>query len=115
MGVISLNYIERYNNWLEHPYFDEETKAELSSISDNKKEIEDRFYRDLEFGTGGMRGVIGAGTNRINRYIIRKASQGLANFLLKRIEPHQLLSPMTRGLCPVNLQKKVHVCLLRTG
>lgn len=79
-----MNYIERYNNWLEHPYFDEETKAELSSISDNKKEIEDRFYRDLEFGTGGMRGVIGAGTNRINRYIIRKASQGLANFLLKK-------------------------------
>ena len=78
-----MNYIERYKNWLDHPYFDEETKAELLSISDNEKEIEDRFYRDLEFGTGGLRGIIGAGTNRMNRYVIRKASQGLASFLLK--------------------------------
>lgn len=78
-----MNHIERYNNWLNHPYFDEETKAELSKISGNDKEIEDRFYRDLEFGTGGLRGIIGAGTNRMNRYVVRKASQGLANFLLK--------------------------------
>lgn len=78
-----MNYIERYNTWLNHPYFDEETKKELLSVAENEKEIEDRFYRDLEFGTGGLRGVIGAGTNRLNRYIIRKATQGLANFLLK--------------------------------
>ena len=82
-GVIGLNYVERYNNWLNNPYFDEDTKSELLSISGNKKEIEDRFYRDLEFGTGGLRGIIGAGTNRINRYVIRKTSQGLANFLTK--------------------------------
>lgn len=82
-GVIGLNYIERYNNWLHNSYFDEDTKSELLSISGNEKEIEDRFYRDLEFGTGGIRGIIGAGTNRINRYIIRKTSQGLANFLKK--------------------------------
>jgi len=84
MGVINLNYMERYNNWLNNPYFDDETKSELQSIAGNDKEIEDRFYRDLEFGTGGLRGIIGAGTNRLNRYVIRKASQGLANFLLKR-------------------------------
>jgi len=82
--VIRLQYIERYNKWLNDPYFDEETKAELLSISGNEKEIEDRFYRDLEFGTGGLRGVIGAGTNRMNRYVVRKASQGLSNFLLKK-------------------------------
>ncbi|AGC68451.1 phosphoglucomutase PgcA [Thermoclostridium stercorarium subsp. stercorarium DSM 8532] len=78
-----MSYIERYNNWVNSPYFDEETKAELLSISDNEKEIEERFYRDLEFGTGGLRGIIGAGTNRMNRYVVRRASQGLANFLLK--------------------------------
>ncbi|HCS75920.1 MAG TPA: phosphoglucomutase [Clostridiales bacterium] len=79
-----MNYIEKYNNWIENPYFDEETRMELMSIKDNEKDIEDRFYRDLEFGTGGFRGIIGAGTNRINRYVIRKASQGLSNFLLKQ-------------------------------
>ena len=73
-----MNYIEKYNNWIENPYFDEETRM------DNEKDIEDRFYRDLEFGTVGFRGIIGAGTNRINRYVIRKASQGLSNFLLKQ-------------------------------
>jgi len=78
-----LSYIEIYKKWLNDPYFDDATKAELLSISDNEKEIEERFYRDLEFGTGGLRGIIGAGTNRMNRYVVRKASQGLANFLLK--------------------------------
>ncbi|OOB79354.1 MAG: phosphoglucomutase [Epulopiscium sp. Nuni2H_MBin001] len=76
-----MNYKEKYNKWLEEPCFDEETKAELRSLEGNEKEIEDRFYTELEFGTAGLRGVIGAGTNRINNYIVRKATQGLANFL----------------------------------
>lgn len=79
-----MEYMEQYQGWMENPYFDAETKAELSSISGNLPEIEDRFYRDLEFGTGGLRGIIGAGTNRMNRYVVRKASQGLSNFLKKR-------------------------------
>lgn len=68
---------------MENPYFDEDTKAELKSIESDEKEIEERFYRDLEFGTGGLRGIIGAGTNRMNIYTVRKATQGLANFILK--------------------------------
>jgi phosphoglucomutase len=78
-----LDYIKKYNSWLENPYYDEDTKKELLDIRGNGKEIEDRFYRDLEFGTGGLRGIIGAGTNRINRYTIRKASQGLSNYIKK--------------------------------
>ena len=74
---------ERYEQWMENPYFDEDTKAELKSIESDEKEIEERFYRDLEFGTGGLRGIIGAGTNRMNIYTVRKATQGLANFILK--------------------------------
>lgn len=79
-----MSYREVYSSWIGNPYFDEKTKEELLSIQDNEKEIEDRFYRDLEFGTGGMRGVIGAGTNRMNRYTIRKAAQGLANYMIKQ-------------------------------
>lgn len=77
-----MSYRERYEYWLNSPYFDEETKKELLAVSGDEKEIEDRFYRDLEFGTGGMRGVIGAGTNRINRYTVRRAAQGLANMVV---------------------------------
>lgn len=72
-----------YDFWLEDPYFDEKTKEELRKISGDAKEIEERFYRDLEFGTGGLRGIIGAGTNRMNIYTVRKATQGLANYILK--------------------------------
>jgi phosphoglucomutase len=79
-----MNTMDQYKKWMEHPYFDAETKSELAAIAQNQKEIEDRFYRDLEFGTGGLRGLIGAGTNRMNRYVVRKASQGLANFLKKQ-------------------------------
>jgi phosphoglucomutase len=79
-----MDYRDVYKFWLENSYFDEDTRTELSMIRNNEKEIEDRFYRDLEFGTGGMRGIIGAGTNRINRYTVRKASQGLANFIKKQ-------------------------------
>ena len=77
------NYKEQYNFWTADAYFDASTKAELEAIRGDEKEIEDRFYRDLEFGTGGLRGVIGAGTNRMNLYTVRKASQGLANYILK--------------------------------
>lgn len=77
-----MNYQDRYQEWLRSPYFEESTKAELKSIQGNEVEIEDRFYKDLEFGTGGMRGVLGAGTNRINIYTIRRATQGLANFII---------------------------------
>ncbi len=73
--------LENYNNWLNEPYFDEATKQELWEIKENKEEIEERFYKELEFGTAGLRGVIGAGTNRINKYIIRKTAQGLANYI----------------------------------
>jgi len=72
-----MSFQERYRLWAENPYFDEETRQELGQITD-PKEIEDRFYMDLEFGTGGLRGVIAAGTNRMNKYVIRKATQGLA-------------------------------------
>ncbi len=78
-----MNARMRYEEWLANPYFDEETKAELRSIDGDEAQIEDRFYRDLEFGTGGLRGVIGAGTNRMNVYTVRKATQGLANYIVK--------------------------------
>lgn len=75
------NYLEEYKKWCESPDFDEKTKKELSEIKDNEKEIEDRFYKELEFGTAGLRGVIGAGTNRMNKYTVGKATQGLANYI----------------------------------
>lgn len=78
-----MNYKDQYQFWLEDDYFDAKTKEELKAIANNEKEIEDRFYRELEFGTGGLRGVIGAGTNRMNLYTVRKATQGLANYILK--------------------------------
>lgn len=76
-----MEYKAMYQQWLDNPYFDEETKKELKAIEGNEKEIEDRFYMDLEFGTAGLRGVIGAGTNRMNIYTVRKATQGLANYI----------------------------------
>lgn len=79
-----MSYKEQYDFWLEDAYFDEKTKEELRSIAGNEKEIEDRFYKELEFGTGGLRGVIGAGTNRMNIYTVRKATQGLANYIIKQ-------------------------------
>ena len=76
-----MSFMEEFNFWLNDDYFDQETKNELFSIRDDQKEIEDRFYKELEFGTGGLRGVIGAGTNRMNIYTVRKATQGLAHFI----------------------------------
>ena len=77
------NYFEKYNEWLNDDCFDDETKKELDSIRDNEEEIKDRFYKELEFGTAGLRGVIGAGTNRMNKYTVGRATQGLANFINK--------------------------------
>lgn len=77
-----MDYKKKYYEWLESPYVDSEDKKELELISDNEKEIEDRFYTDLKFGTGGMRGAFGVGSNRINKYMVRKATQGLADYLL---------------------------------
>ena len=79
-----MNYLEEYKKWCEANEFDEETKKELLSIKDDKMEIEDRFYKELEFGTAGLRGVIGAGTNRMNKYTVGKATQGLANYILEQ-------------------------------
>lgn len=79
-----MGYMDRYAQWLSDDYFDAETKKELEDIRGDEKQIEDRFYTDLEFGTAGLRGVIGAGTNRMNPYTVRKATQGLANYILKK-------------------------------
>lgn len=78
-----MDYKNIYQEWLENPYFDEATKEELRSIAEDENEIKERFYADLEFGTAGLRGVIGAGTNRMNVYTVRKATQGLANYIAK--------------------------------
>ena len=79
-----MEYRENYEEWLNNPYFDEATRQELKAVSDDEQEIKERFYKDLEFGTAGLRGVIGAGTNRMNIYTVRKATQGLANYIIKK-------------------------------
>ena len=94
-----MNYMEIYNQWLESDYFDADTKKELENIKGNEKEIEDRFYTDLEFGTAGLRGIIAAGTNRINIYTVRRATFGLANYIIKILQrkkkKEELLLTMT--------------------
>lgn len=87
-----MNYKAIYQEWLDNPYFDEATKEELRSIKDDENEIKERFYAELEFGTAGLRGVIGAGTNRMNIYTVRKATQGLANYIIKS-------GNQNRGVC----------------
>ena len=78
-----MDYKEVYEQWIANPYFDEATKEELKSIAEDENEIKERFYMDLEFGTAGLRGIIGAGTNRMNIYVVRRATQGLANYIAK--------------------------------
>lgn len=78
-----MEYKKKYKEWLESPFFDKETKNELKKIQNDEREIQDRFYKDLEFGTAGLRGIIGNGTNRMNKYTVGKATQGLANFIKK--------------------------------
>lgn len=81
-----MGYMKNYKKWCEDTYFDEATRAELKAIEGNDKEIQERFYKDLEFGTGGLRGIIGAGTNRLNIYTVSKATQGFANYIIKQGE-----------------------------
>lgn len=81
-----MGHMENYKKWCEDTYFDEATRAELKAIEGNDKEIQERFYKDLEFGTGGLRGIIGAGTNRLNIYTVSKATQGFANYIIKQGE-----------------------------
>lgn len=83
IGGKDMDYKDIYKEWLSNPYFDEDTKKELQDIADNENEKKERFYMDLEFGTAGLRGIIGAGTNRMNIYTVRKATQGLANYINK--------------------------------
>lgn len=79
-----MDYMKVYEDWLTNPYFDEATKEELLGIKDDENEIKERFYKDLEFGTAGLRGIIGAGVNRMNKYVVRKTTQGLANYIKKQ-------------------------------
>ena len=81
---MDMDYKKVYEEWLTNPFFDEATRQELAAIKDDEREIKERFYMDLEFGTAGLRGIIGAGTNRMNNYIVAKATQGLANYIKQR-------------------------------
>lgn len=78
-----MDYLKRYQEWLESDEIDEETKEELRKIKNDETEIKDSFYKDLEFGTAGLRGIVGVGTNRMNKYTVGKATQGLANYIVK--------------------------------
>lgn len=79
-----MEYLKKYEEWSTNPYFDEATRKELSSLKGNDNEIRERFFKDLEFGTGGLRGILGAGVNRMNLYTVRRATQGLANYIIKQ-------------------------------
>ncbi len=105
-----------YEFWLEDPYFDEDTKAELRGIAGDADEIGERFYRDLEFGTGGLRGIIGAGTNRMNIYTVRKATQGLANYIIKEHAEKKgvAIAFDSRNMSP-EFAQEVALCLAANG
>jgi len=111
-----MGYQEEFNLWLNDDYFDQATKDELKAISDNKTEVEERFYQELEFGTGGLRGVIGAGTNRMNIYTVRKATQGLANYILKNGDPKKgvAISCDNRRMSP-EFSQETALCLAANG
>jgi len=96
-----LNYLEKYNFWLENEYFDQQAKEELRALSGNEEEIKDRFYKDLQFGTGGLRGKIAMGTNRMNIYTVSKATQGLADYLIEKAREQKNFHPqqyLNRGV-----------------
>ncbi len=111
-----MGYREIYESWMEDSYFDEATRQELKSIDGNEKEIEDRFYKELEFGTGGLRGVIGAGTNRMNIYTVRKATQGLANYIIacKGQEKGVAIAYDSRKMSP-EFAREAALCLNANG
>lgn len=111
-----MSYRDIYKTWLEDSYFDEDVKQELKNIEGNEKEIEDRFYKELEFGTGGLRGVIGAGTNRMNIYTVRKATQGLANYIIacKGQQKGVAIAYDSRRMSP-EFAKEAALCLNANG
>lgn len=107
---------EQLNYWLNDPYFDEDTKKELLAIRNNAAEVTDRFYKDLDFGTGGLRGIIGAGTNRMNLYTVRKATQGLANYISRNGDPKRgvAISYDSRNMSP-EFARETALCLAANG
>lgn len=111
-----MDYREVYKQWCTDPYFDQETKEELLALEGNEEEIEDRFYRQLEFGTGGLRGIMGAGTNRMNVYTVRRATQGLANYIcsLNGQEKGVAIAYDSRRMSP-EFAKEVALCLNANG
>lgn len=111
-----LDYRKEYRRWCEDSYFDMETRAELAAIALDEEEIKDRFYRELEFGTGGLRGVIGAGTNRMNIYTVRKATQGLANYIISRCaqEKGVAIAFDSRNMSP-EFAREAALCLNANG
>lgn len=111
-----MGYRERYEEWLNHPYFDESVKAELQAIAGDEKEIEERFYKDLEFGTAGLRGIIGAGTNRMNIYTVRRATQGLANYIISKDAKAQgvAIAHDSRRMSP-EFAREAALCLAANG
>ena len=114
--VIEMDYKKLYEEWLSNPYFDEETKAELKAIEQDENEIKERFYKELEFGTAGLRGVIGAGTNRMNIYTVRKTTQGLANYIaaVNGQEKGVAIAHDSRRISP-EFAKEAALCLAANG
>ena len=111
-----MDYKQIYQEWMNNPYFDEATKNELAAIADNEKEIEERFYADLEFGTAGLRGIIGAGINRMNKYVVRRATQGLANYIKKQggEEKGVVIAYDSRRMSP-EFSEEAALCLAANG
>lgn len=111
-----MNYLEKYNQWIENEYFDEATRQELTDLKGNDEEIKDRFYKNLEFGTAGLRGILGAGSNRINIYTVRKATQGIANYINKQggQERGVAIAYDSRKLSP-ELANETALCLNANG
>ena len=114
--VIEMDYKKLYEEWISNPYFDEETKAELKAIEQDENEIKERFYKELEFGTAGLRGVIGAGTNRMNIYTVRKTTQGLANYIaaVSGQEKGVAIAHDSRRMSP-EFAKEAALCLAANG
>ncbi len=111
-----MNYKQIYEEWMKNPYFDEETRKELAAIANDEKEIEERFYADLEFGTAGLRGIIGAGINRMNIYVVRRATQGLANYIKKQggEEKGVVIAYDSRRMSP-EFSEEAALCLAANG
>lgn len=111
-----MDYLEKYNEWLKNELFDSETKKELIQIKENDEEIKDRFYKDLEFGTAGLRGIMGAGTNRMNKYTVTKATQGLANYIIKQAGEKKgvAIAFDSRNMSP-EFSKQAALCLNANG